>query len=137
MADKKFYHIFDANTPMISPTSISPVISAAVPKIRAASISLFDGGATKKPSKELSACSSQAPAAVPPQKLQGGLSGKNDQVHGKFIGPEMRVEKVYSENKPDRQERFVAVDYGGDIDDPSREKPRKEFRKPKDKPVNR
>ena len=87
MADKKFYHIFDANTPMISPTSISPVISAAVPKIRAASISLFDGGATKKPSKELSACScassrgrssaktSKGTLPVKMTKSMGNLSG--------------------------------------------------------------
>ena len=62
--------------------------------------------------------------------LQRHPSCQHNEVHGELLGAEVSVEKVNREDESRCQQRFVAVNDGRHVKDPSRQNPGSQFWKP-------
>src|SRR5512132_417457 len=62
-----------------------------------------------------------------PQIFKGHTACKHDNIHGKFLGAEMRIEEMNREDKPYRQQRFIAVNNRGNVDHPPGKEPGEEL----------
>src|ERR1041385_1464758 len=61
-------------------------------------------------------------------------SRENDRIHRKFLDTKMSVEEVNGKDEACGEQRFIGVDNVSNVDQPSWEQPREEFREPHHQP---
>ena len=64
--------------------------------------------------------------------LQRHAAREHHRVDGEFLRAEVGVEEVHGEDEAHRQQRFVAVDDGGDVNHPTGKNARKKFGEPEE-----